>query len=184
MNKQETASVLGIIKANYRNLYKDMTAKEAQFLVDLWHKIFIDMHCDIVSNAVMQFITHDKKGFPPAIGQITDIIYKMSETYKNEKTPEEMWSTLVSALKKSGMHATQEYNKMTPILQKLVGNPENLKIWANFDDKTLATSVKFNLIASYKILLERQKNEMSIDNLKIACNNDNYKMINDKKDDF
>lgn len=65
MNKQEVVKLLTLIKANYPNYNKDLTAEEGGLLIDFWVDLFGEYDLQIVGAGLQAFIAKDTKGFAP-----------------------------------------------------------------------------------------------------------------------
>ena len=148
MNTEETLAIMGVLKAAYPAYYRDMSRKDAEGVVSLWQTMFADEPAPVVAAAVKAHIATDKKGFPPHIGAIKDAIVKV--TQPQEMTELEAWG-LVQRAVSNGIYGSQkEFDKLPPILQRLVGSPNQLKEWAMMDADTVSSVVASNFQRSYK----------------------------------
>ena len=148
MTREETLGIMSVLKAAYPSFYKDMRRDEAEGIVALWASMFADEPAIVVANAVKAHIATDKKGFPPHIGAIKEAIVKV--TQPQEMTEAEAWS-LVSRALSNGIYGSQkEFDKLPPVLQRLVGSPNQLKEWALMDADTVASVVASNFQRSYR----------------------------------
>ena len=68
MTKEETLTILAILKAAYPNSYSGMTKREAAGTVAVWASQFADVSCDIVLMAVQKLISTNK--YPPTISEV------------------------------------------------------------------------------------------------------------------
>jgi hypothetical protein len=110
--------------------------------------MFADDDLDIVTAAVEAFIATDVKGFSPVIGIIKN---KISEIKRPENITEfEAWSRVKQAISNGYYGCIEEFEKLPPILQRLVGSPNQLRDWATMSTETLNTVVASNFMRSYK----------------------------------
>jgi hypothetical protein len=149
MNRKETIGIMAIIKANYPMYYKDKSKQELQAVVNLWHDMFKDDDAGLVANAVKMFIASDNKGFPPVIGQIKNRLVQL--TNPEQMTEQEAWNYVKKAVMRSGWHAEEEFEKLPPIIKKLVGSSTQLKEWALMETDNFDTVVGSNFMRSYKV---------------------------------
>ena len=139
MTREETLAIMSILKAAYPSFYKDMRRDEAEGIVNLWASMFEDDPAKVVANAVKAHIATDKKGFPPHIGAIKEAIVNL--TAPNEMTEQEAWSLVLKALSNGTYGSQKEFDKLPPVLQRLVGSPNQLKEWALMDSDTVNSVV-------------------------------------------
>ena len=148
MTYDETLAIMSVLKAAYPAYYRDMKRSEAEAVVGLWADMFKDDPAELVAVAVKAHIASDKKGFPPHIGAIKDAILKIKTPH--EMTELEAWALVKKALANSAYNSTEEFNKLPPVVQRLVGSPSQLREWCQMDTDTLDTVVASNFQRSYK----------------------------------
>lgn len=148
MTREETLGIMSVLKAAYPSYYKDMTRQDAEGIVSLWQAMFADDPIEVVAMAVKAHIANDKKGFPPHIGAIKEAIIKLKQP--EEMTEQEAWALVRKALRNGIYGAQKEYDALPPILQRLVGSPNQLKEWAVMDEDVVASVVASNFQRSYK----------------------------------
>ena len=64
---------------------------------------------------------------------------------------------MLKATRRSILNSKEEFEKLPPILQRLVGSPSKLKEWALMDADTVNSVVASNLMRSYKVIAEKEK---------------------------
>ena len=155
MDRTDTLKIFSVIKAEYRNHFKDITSVDANAMVDLWTEMFADVDYAIVSAAVKSYILSNTSGHPPKVGQINSIIQKL--TQPEAMTEQEASNLIFKALSNSIYEADEEFAKLPPILQTLVGSPNMLHEWAKMDSDTVHSVIASNLMRSYRVTEERQR---------------------------
>lgn len=155
MNKADTAKILAILRAAYPSFYKGMDAHDLRDIVDLWATMFEDDNPQLVSAAVKAFIATDSKGFPPVIGVIKDSLQKISKPQM--MTEQEAWQRVFKAIQNSGYQAKEEFEALPPLLQSLVGSPQQLRRWGMIDEDEVQTVVASNFMRSYKARAKHQR---------------------------
>lgn len=148
MDRIETMKIMAVIKGAYPNYYKDMKSADTESIIALWQEMFSDDTYQIVAMAVKSFIATDTKGFPPVIGIIKDWIVKL--TAPNEMSEMEAWNLITKALKNSIYGYKEEFAKLPPLLQQILGSDSQLREWATIDTNELQTVVQSNFMRSYK----------------------------------
>lgn len=160
MTREETLAIMSVLKAAYSSFYKDMKRDEAEGIVNLWASMFADDPAAVVAAAVKAHIATDAKGFPPSIGAIKAAVVKVRQP--EEMTEQEAWS-LVSRAVSNGIYGSQkEFDKLPPVLQRLVGSPNQLKEWALMDADTVASVVASNFQRSYRARAASEREYMAL----------------------
>ena len=148
MTYDETLAIMSVLKAAYPRYYADMNRRDAEGVVGLWTEMFKDDPVEVVALAVKAHIANDKKGFPPHIGAIKDAIVKLRTP--NEMTELEAWGLVQKALRNGIYGAVEEFEKLPPVIRRLLGAPSQLKEWAMMDADVVASVVASNFQRSYK----------------------------------
>ena len=160
MTREETLAIMGVLKAAYPNYYRDMNRKDAEGVVNLWAMMFEDEPAKLVTMAVKAHIASDTKGFPPHIGAIKTAIVKLRTP--DSMTEQEAWALVANATRNSSYHAQEEFDKLPPMLQKLVGSPNQLREWSQMDADKVASVVASNFQRSYKAVATREKELLAL----------------------
>lgn len=148
MTRDDTIDLLTILKAAYPNFYRDMTRKDADHVISLWSEMFKDDPVELVALAVKRHIATDTKGFPPHIGAIKDAIVKIQQP--QDMTEIEAWNIVRKAIRSYSWDAKEQFDKLPPVLQRLVGSPNQLVEWGQMDAETVSSVVASNFQRSYK----------------------------------
>lgn len=148
MTREQMLDLLVVMQAAYPNFYKGMNKDQADAVLDLWATMFVDEPIEVVALAVKSFIANDKKGFPPHIGAIKEAIVKLRQP--DEMTEMEAWGLVRKAVSNGIYGSKKEFAELPPVLQRLVGSPNQLKEWAMMDEDVVASVVASNFQRSYK----------------------------------
>lgn len=149
MNRTETLQILSVLKAAYPDFYRNMDRRDAEAVVNLWADMFTDDKIEIVAAAVKALIASDEKQYrPPHIGAVKGYIRKL--TKPDEMTEAEAWGLVRKATGNSIYDSRKEFDKLPPILQRLVGSPNQLREWAMMDSDEFQTVVASNFQRSYR----------------------------------
>lgn len=159
MTKEEMTKVLSFLKKAYPFFYKDITPKEGEEIADLWYEMFKEDDVVLVIKAVKLFIKSDRKGFPPVIGVIKAKMEEIVEASNSQQISEfEAWQMVKCAVKNSLYNSKEEFDKLPPIIQRVIGDHHTLKNWAETDRAQLETMVQSFFIKSYKSACEQENN--------------------------
>lgn len=160
MTYDETLTIMSVLKAAYPNYYKDMRRSDADAIVSLWVEMFKDDPVEIVAVAVKAHIATDKKGFPPHIGAIKEAIVKL--TSSNEMTELEAWGCVLKATQNSKYNSAEEFAALPPVVQRIVGSPNQLREWAMMDSETVNSVVASNFQRSYKARAANEREVLAL----------------------
>lgn len=153
MTREETKAILAVLKAAYPNFYKDMTKEDAKNTVDLWATMFADEKPQIVIEAVKSLICTLK--YPPTIADVKEKIALI--TQPPAMTEIEAWDMVRRAI--SYYHANEAFTNLPPILQKIVGSPNQLREWALMDVETVNSVIQSNFMRSFRAKVAQEKEQ-------------------------
>lgn len=155
MNRKELLGIFALLEANYEAQFAKKTELNKKAMVNLWTEHFIDKDYNLVYAAVNTYIATDTSGFIPNVGQINEQIRNL--TRKDAMTEQEAFDRIYKAVCNSGYHAREEFEKLPPTLQRLVGSPNQLKEWAVMDASVFHSVVASNLMRSYKAVVKDEE---------------------------
>lgn len=159
MTREQTQQVLLNLKKAYPFFYKDIGPDEGEEIADLWYEMFEDDDVALVVKAVKLFIESDSKGFPPVIGVIKAKMEEIIEASRPKSISEfEAWQMVKGAARNSLYNSKKEFDKLPPIIQRVIGDHHTLKNWAETDRAQLETMVQSFFIKSYKSACEQENN--------------------------
>lgn len=160
MTWNETLQILSILKKAYPAFYKNISKEEAVEITDLWHTMFEGDDVLLVINAVKAFIATDDKGYPPVIGVIKKKMREIS--HPDTMSEMEAWQLVKKAASNSAYHAKEEFDKLPPPIQKIIGDYQTLKDWGCIDMDKFDTVLQSNFTRSFRISSEREKEYMAL----------------------
>ena len=160
MTKKEMAEIIAIMQSNYPDDFRGMSDKAMSGKINLWFMQFRDDDFKEVLAAVMAHIATDTNRFMPPVGvikaKLVDI--RMPE----ELTPQEAWELVSKATRNSTYNSGEEFEKLPPVVQRLVGSPAQLKEWAAMDTDTLHSVVASNFQRSYKVRAASEREYLAL----------------------
>jgi len=154
VNLIETAKLRAVLETAYPMFYAKKTQQEREDAIKLWAEMFADEPGELVAMAVKALIKSRVSTFPPGIGEITEKIQQI--TQPDQMTEMEAWSLVAKAVSNSAYNSGEEFKKLPPVVQRLVGAPSQLREWAVMDGEVFNSVVASNFQRSYKV---RAKNE-------------------------
>ena len=160
MTREETIKVLAVLKAAYPAFYRGMKADELNGIVNLWASQFEGDDYKTVGAAVQAHIATDTKGYPPHIGAIKEAIRKITQPDKMSEM--EAWGYVASALRNSGYNSVAEFDKLPPVVRRIVGSPSQLREWAMMDSDTVQSVVQSNFMRSYRVRAQHEREYLAL----------------------
>lgn len=148
MTRQETGIVMNILTTAYPRFYAGKDAPDPGRTLSLWAEMFADDDVELVAAAVKALIATDDKGFPPHIGAVKAKMRQI--TTPGQMSALEAWELVYKAIKRSGYNSKEEFEKLPPAIQRLVGAPSQLKDWALMDAGTVQSVISSNFQKSYQ----------------------------------
>lgn len=156
MDKSETAAVLAVLKIGYPRFYNGLSCDEVDSAIDIWTTMFSDDSALVVTEAVKALMCTLK--FPPTIADVKEKIALITQPAAMSEM--EAWTKVKGAM--SYYSAQENFDGLEPILQKLVGNPNQLREWANMDTSTINSVVQSNFMRSYKARATAEKEYIAL----------------------
>ena len=150
MTANEIFKILNILEAAYKNFY---SGSNKENVIALWSVMFRDDDPRQVEEAVYACISANK--FPPTIAEVREKMTLLERG--NEMSEMEAWSMVKQAAEHSCYHAAEEFKKLPPILQRIVGSPSQLRDYALMDIEQFNTIVASNVQRSYRELVRRER---------------------------
>ena len=160
MTKKEMAEIMATMQLNYPDDFKDKSDQAVNAKINLWLMQFRDDDYMDVMAAVMAHIATDTNRFMPPVGVIKA---KLTEIrLPEEMTPQEAWEMVSRATRNSTYNSGEEFAKLPPVVQRLVGSPMQLKEWAAMDTETLQSVVGSNFQRSYKVRAAKEREFLAL----------------------
>lgn len=154
MNKKETAHVLAIMQTNYPDTFRGKSEDVLQGLVDLWQTCFAEEPVELVMEAVKAHMITSTDRYMPQIGVIKEAIHKLITPPQMSEA--EAWALISRALSNSSYGSVKEFEKLPPVLQRVVGSPAQLMEWARSDVEKVQTVIASNVQRSFRAISQSE----------------------------
>lgn len=150
MNKTDAKKIIASMIAIYPNYRPvDIIAVEKA-----WTDVMPEYSYEQVNAALNSYIRSNTSGFAPAPGQLIEIIHTMTRPEKLNEM--EAWTLVRTAIGRSTYYSTEEFSKLPPLVQKAVGDSNQLRTWA-MDENFNESVVMANFQRTYRIVISREK---------------------------
>lgn len=148
MTEKEVRKLLAMTQAVYPNY----NPPDREAAVNAWLMCLSEYDNNVVMAAFKAYMTTNTSGFAPAPGQLIEILQVL--TQPSELNELEAWSIVRKALRNCSYNSEQEFAKLPTVVQKTVGTPQQLKIWA-CDSEFNENVVSSNFIKTYRTEVKR-----------------------------
>lgn len=152
MTQQETAMLMTVITGIWPSF---QTNRDTNATVKVWQMLFPQESYKDMEAAVLAYASTDVKGFPPAPGALKELLAQMRDANGDgELTDTEAWALVRRAMTRGLYNAEEEYNKLPPVIQQVVGDKAVLHDWAMLDADKVDTVIASNFQRSYRARAE------------------------------
>lgn len=157
MTRQECNKLLMAMMAIYSSHYQ-RPEESLRIMSSGWFLVLEDYSYEEASLGLKWFARGDKRGFPPAPGQIIDCIAKAREASTPGATMDEgeAWSLVYRAIQDSNYHSEERFSRLPPVIQRAVGSPAVLRQMAAEENLSVTRG---QFARSYQQALARAKEE-------------------------
>lgn len=159
MTVKEVGELLAIIGS----IYPNFRPEDKTSCVTAWTMVMSDESYDAIKTALSIYIKNGNQ-FPPNPGQLIQLARPKPE-YMNEL---EAWSLVRKAICNGIYGAEAEFAKLPPEVQRAVGDPGQLRAWAQGDIDSLQTVAQSNFCRVYRGVIRRI--EDNVDRIGMADN--------------
>jgi len=164
MNKTETMDLLDVLKQAYPKFFISPDEQELKKQANVWYLCLMDYDFTQVQAATISLIKTLK--FPPTIADITESLYKLNNP--DQPTELEAWNTVKKVLGKAYYQTTECWDKLSPLVQRAVGSPGELKDWSMLELDQLNGVTASLFQRSYRIIAQTQKENTKTNNLQLG----------------
>lgn len=156
-----------MMRDEFKILVKGMKAVYAQqtFLpdkdaFDMWFALLQDLPYKLANVAIQKHMLTEK--FPPTPAEIREKAAQMIEVPETEMSELEAWALVRKAIRNSGYHAQEEFDKLPEACREAVGNAANLEEWAKMDYEKVESVGQSHFIRNFRTAVLRIKEEQRL----------------------
>lgn len=151
MTREETKKIIMVISG----LYPNFKPADLKLTVDTWAVVLADYEYKNIESALLAHSSVDRSGFAPSVGQLIGMLDMRNQ--ENDLNEMEAWSMVSKALRNGTYGAEREFAKLPEMVQKAVGDPSNLRNWAQTDSDSVENVIQSNFMRSYRAVLKREQ---------------------------
>ncbi|EKO1913593.1 hypothetical protein PZQ55_002681 [Clostridium botulinum] len=160
MTREETITILSVIKAAYPQWARGLTKTDADMMITLWSSMLEEHEYKLVQVAIKKIIATNK--FPPSVAEVIESINYIKTGGQAEMTEIEAWGLVRKAIKNSAYNAEEEFNKLPEKIQQAIGSHNVLHNWSQESINGIETVIGSNFMRSYKATVIRKKEEKQL----------------------
>ena len=151
MTRDEAKTLIRVIATSYPNFRPN----DMKQVIDVWYMMLEDYNYNELAVALKAYILTDTSGFAPSIGQLVGKLKTITAT--DELNEMEAWALVSKALRRSTYYADEEFAKLPVVVQKTVGEPSQLRNWAQTDVDSIENVIQSNFMRTYRSVLKREQ---------------------------
>lgn len=172
MKKNDIVKIIVILKTSYPYAFKDMNEQDVESMISLYCEMFSDCTYKEVAGAVKALICTSE--YMPTIAAIKNKIYELN--HPQEESNMELWEKLLDAIRNSGYHSEEEFEKLPLIIQEYVRSPRQLQEMALMNSDDIHTVVKGQFLKQIEALKENFKQNEMIGNRNLLQEKEIYQI--------
>lgn len=150
MAREEVQELLARIQSAFPNF----NPANKTFATDTWLLALGDYSKNEVIAALKIYMQTSTSGFAPTPGQLIEKIYMLRKPQALNEM--EAWALVSKAIRNSGYNSVEEFSKLPPPVQRAVGIPEQLRVWA-LDEHYNEQVVSSNFMRSYQKVISNEE---------------------------
>lgn len=132
-------------------LYDKALDKETMVL---WLSFFRENTTEEFRRAMNEHIKTSR--YFPTVADIKTKIYELNNPNENNV---DLWERLLGAIRNSGYHSVEEFDKLPPLLKQYIGSPSQLQELATMDSEVIHSVIKGQFLKQIELLKENYKKD-------------------------
>lgn len=149
-----------ILVKGMKAVYAQQTFLPDKDAFDMWFALLQDLPYKLANVAIQKHMLTEK--FPPTPAEIREKAAQMIEVPETEMSELEAWALVRKAIRNSGYHAQEEFDKLPETCREAVGNAANLEEWAKMDYEKVESVGQSHFIRNFRTAVLRIKEEQRL----------------------
>lgn len=149
-----------ILVKGMKAVYAQQTFLPDKDAFDMWFALLQDLPYKLANVAIQKHMLTEK--FPPTPAEIREKVAQMIEVPETEMSELEAWALVRKAIRNSGYHAQEEFDKLPEACREAVGNAANLEEWAKMDYEKVESVGQSHFIRNFRTAVLRIKEEQRL----------------------
>ena len=149
MTRDETKQILMILETSYANFHVENKTQT----VDVWHMLLKDFTYKDIQLALVTYIQTSGSAFAPSVAELIAMTRKPVELAQMDEVT--AWTQVRKAIKRGLYYSEEEFNKLSPEVQKAVGAPAQIREWAQLPSDEIETVIQSNFRRRFDTMQKR-----------------------------
>ena len=149
MTREEVKKLIMIIQATYPN----WNIKNKQETLDAWAFFLTDYEYNSIMMALKVYISSADSGFAPSVSQLISMARKPKELTQADEGA--IWREIRPCIRRGIYHAEEDFEKLSPMAKKVVGQPSQLREWAMLESEVIDSVIQSNMKSRIKDIQRR-----------------------------
>lgn len=129
MTRNEVKSIVKAMRAQFGSLYqRTQTEQDLSETINSYYLFLADCNYKDALLALNAYMSTGAHEHAPNASQLKAMLNKPKELAR--QSPAEAWQVVRKAISRGNYYAEQDYDSFAPEIQRAVGSPEQLRIWA------------------------------------------------------
>lgn len=151
MTRDECKQLLAIIDATYPN-FKVANPTET---VNIWHTLLGEYEYKVLLMALKTFISTSGSAFAPSVAELIAMTRKPQELMQVSEV--DVWREVRKAISRGIYYHEEEFEKLSPMAKKMVGESGQLREWAMLPSEDIDTIVQSNFKKRFETMVKREQ---------------------------
>lgn len=130
-------------------------SKPDDVMVQQWASALKDLTKSEVAIALKIHVS--RSPLTPTVADLRKAVAEVRLSGNERQSGLEAWNLVSKALRRSAYRSAEEFAKLPPMCQRLIGSPTQLKEWALCEDESVVSVAKSQFIKAYEIQTRREE---------------------------
>lgn len=149
MTRDECKKLLMIINATYPS-FKVENATET---LNMWHSFLEDYSYEQIMQGLKIYVATSGSDFAPSISKLISMARKPKELTQADEGA--IWREIRPCIRRGIYHAEEDFEKLSPMAKKVVGQPSQLREWAMLESEVIDSVIQSNMKSRIKDIQRR-----------------------------
>ena len=151
MTREECKQLIMVLEASYPNF----KTNNPQEVLNAWFIFLQEFDYQTILGALKVYIHTSESAFAPSVSQLIAMTRKPKELSGPDEVT--VWREIRQAIGRGIYYHEEDYKKLSPIAQRLVGDPQQLREWACLPSEAIDNDIHKDIVFRFKALTERDR---------------------------
>ena len=150
MTRDEVKKILIVIESTFATFKVENKTQT----IDVWYSFLKEIPYEVIDYALKAYIATSGSAFAPSIPQLIAMAKKPKELSQMDEVT--AWRLVRNAIRRGLYYFTEEFEKLPPDVQRVVGEASQLRDWAMLESETIDSVIQSNFTKRYQAMQKRQ----------------------------